>query len=225
MALIGLPTTRFELEVPFNLYYHDDGEVRSIAAHYRKLCKRYNRDYPVLFPQGVFERLVDLLKEVLLITPLTTKMTKKFITVCKGHYAVFRANHNFPLKTDLDLENEVNVHTYVLAGLEKEESLMYRGHEETHFLLECGRFDIVKSELKKIGVSDNGLIKLIDEAKCDLGGLCAVLREKDLNNFRINVCPDRYARTDFLEYLGKNTSWRISSLSKKIYEISHQTEN
>jgi len=202
MKTIKLEATGFEIEVPDNLHYHDDGIVRSIAKHESKLYKEYGRRSEYKYKQ--------LFGELLIKRPSIRRLAGlvyKPIPLYAGGYSYFFNWKDNSVSEAIKEGVEVHIHTFVLSGFPEPKTIFFRGHEETHFLLDTKKTDVLTGRLKNLGIGTEGFLESSEEVKCDLGGLCAILRKFPGNKF--SVSPNFSTTDEFVNYLRRNTTWRV----------------
>jgi len=190
---IRLKATGFELGVPDNFYYHDDGVVPDVFEHHLKLCQRY----------GLKSALNPLVEE---------QMGKDEILegVMCSYWINPRFNSEDSLLKILSTGIEVNSHIYVMSGTDEHKRITAIGHEESHLILHMQREDIIKESAKIIGIGTEGFEDLPTEAKCDIGGIYALIMGINTPKFNFNFSPTFSVRDELLNYLRKNTNWGIN---------------
>jgi hypothetical protein len=205
MKALILPATGFELSVPDNFHYHNDGVVPSLDKHTSELCRKYdNRN-----PYSIAERLNQRAGEFLLKHPMLGRLRRNFgIYVTHGRtYCVWSPGHS-SLDEALKAGGEVHCSTYVLESDSDEAMVFYKGHEEGHVVLATGNEDLILSRVKSLGVRNAGYFDLPLELKCEVVGLCALRRRFPLPQI-LNVKTRSIVAERFVDYLKQNREWKI----------------
>lgn len=147
MKSVKLLATGLEFQVEDTFHYHDDGLVPNIVEHIKRLERKYG---------GIL-------------------LTEYCDIKCKG---ITYISYNAPyrsLEEVLRNKGEVDVHIFVLQGMEELPTVFCKGHEETHILLSLNRLEILKSKLSANGIASDGIEAEHKEVICDIGGFLAVM--------------------------------------------------
>jgi hypothetical protein len=211
MTTLILPATGFELQVPDNFHYHDDGIVRSIALHYKKLLKGYgvSKDLSeISFEPGIsFEEQLSGERSII-GKGKSRKKDNKPLT--GGRYVYFYHGRKYSsLLRAANSGREVNFHIFVLRGLNRINTTIVKGHEEGHLVEELKREDLIEEGWRSYGFGTKGFKDLPLEAKCDISGLCACLRKygppNNWEDFNFNI----HIEGEIDYFIRNNTPWRI----------------
>jgi hypothetical protein len=204
MKQLILPATGFEMEVPDNFYYHDDGVVDSIAKHTRDLCRSYGNDPKYTKMNFIGQRLAELLQE----SRLDSKI-RKIMNRTDGYSIRFYSWKKYDsMNQALRSGDQVNFHIYLLRNRNDQVSTCIRGHEETHLPLNFGREDLIISKWASFGLGTQGFEDLPLEAKCDIGGICATLNK--FGNDTSSITWNSGTNKELIRFLRLNTNWGIN---------------
>lgn len=219
MKTIKLQATGFEFEVPDNYFYHDDGVVRSIANHGAKIVKRYKAQYDE-FIKSVADHNSDVYKRYKAQHKYNYKQRLREIkrkipglswlfgdrNLFFGAYLNILPKGYFKLSDALKDQQEVHAYIFVLGGYSKSELIQSKGHEETHVLLDHNQGSLLEKGLAGIVIGNDGFRELPEEAKCDLGGIFAVIRNNPFSKLFSGMPKNKKILSD---YFYRNSNWGL----------------
>lgn len=209
MPNLHLFATGFDLEVPKNYHYQDDGLVENPLAHSLELCRRYSGLINFSTLSLTMERLVHYAARTFFDHP-------QILSPRSGYCFDYHGSHS-SIAEALRANQDVYVHTYVRAGMSEDNTLFCRGHEETHALIGLERLDLLKEALTRIKVNPEGLEQLPEEVICHLGGFYSLSELRVPRNYstkpfvRIGTLQEMLVLKQWLE---QHSRYKIQLLEK-----------